>query len=228
MKMSLSEERVDSNQLQSVFTDSGNKESDKINKLEEEKELEGEIEQEIEGKMNLENEIKNIHEYFTDDRRGSKRSQQLDNLECKKGFLRKDKKNKSRALTYSQEENVAETSQVIIEASVPKYKTVNSRIYYEVLIITNMKVFPSCFLRCHRRYSQFNELKRRVKKILSTTLEFPPKRWTLFGLSEKIKQERKNMLHPWIKYLFHRSIENEELMDELKKFVENENYPEIK
>lgn len=227
--MSGSKESIDSNQLQSVFTDPNNKETDKIiDKLEDDKELEEEIEQEIEGKMNLENEIKNIHEYFTDNRKGSKRSQPLDILKPKSEFLRKDKNNKFKLQTYSQEEDIAEPNQVIIEASIPKYKKINNRIYYEVLIITNMKVFPSCFLRCQRTYSQFNELKRRVKKILSTTLEFPPKRWTLFGLSEKIKQERKNMLHPWIKYLFHRSIEIEELMDELKKFVENENYPEMK
>lgn len=156
---------------------------------------------------NMENEIKNFHEYLTDDRKGSKRSNNS-----------KSKKQKSK------EDN--EFNNNIIEASIPKFKTIDSKIYYEILIITNMKIFKSCYIRIDRRYSQFNELKKRIKKILNTTLEFPPKRFTFFGISEKIKNERRNMLHPWIKYLFHQSLENQVLMEEIKKFVELDNYPE--
>lgn len=188
-----------------------------------EKELEVEAEQEIEQKMCLESEIENIHGYFTDDRRRNKRSQSVNvPVQDEKKLKIKNKKSK----TNSQES--IETHQIIIEAAVAKYEIIKGKTYYEMILISNTKAFDYCYLRFSRRYSQFDELKRRIKKILSTTLEFPQKRWTLFGISDKVRTERKNMLHSWIKYLFHKSIENEELMNELKKFVENENYPEKK
>lgn len=213
-------------------------------------------EQEIE-EMNLENEIRNIHEYFTDDRRGSKRSSAGEIISKEESRINKkpmnflsdlpargslesgtesEKKKKTILITSdtgseeeeSSDQDIHDNNQVIIEASIPKYKLIDSKTYYEILILNNTKLFNSCYLRFNRRYSQFNELRRRVKKILSTTLEFPPKRWTLFGISEDVKIERKNMLNPWIKYLFHKSLENDDLLQELKKFVENDNYPETK
>lgn len=135
--------------------------------------LQYEAEKAIESKMNLQDEIKNINEYFTDNRRGSRKSYEI-SMPAK---IEKLKKIRQRRTEFTKNDSLKQSSsfQNVIEISIPKFKEIDKKTFYEIIIITNLNIFKSCHMRIWRRYSQFNELRRRVKKILGNALEFPKK-----------------------------------------------------
>lgn len=101
----------------------------------------------------------------------------------------------------------------VLELYIPKVKN-NKKIYYEIILITNIKEYKKCYSKVYRRYSDFYKLNQRIKNIMK--LDFPKKK---FFNTQDVINERKTKFKIYLNKIIETIDKNNLYMDDWVKDV---------
>lgn len=96
----------------------------------------------------------------------------------------------------------------IIEICIPNILIANGHTKYQIILITNLTIFPSTYFKTSKRYSEILKLHKKIYKYFPIVLDFPKKTW-LHSMDAAVIEHRRISFQSYFSFVFDFIIRNE-------------------